>query len=162
MGWFSQQLQTACADDLRDQNNLAVNTLIALDAYELMYNAACAKDPTSNTYCYVDAVANQNPSDLYLYQLPLGISLPNTVTNMSCSPCSGDLFGIYAAALENKTSANALSALKSTYESAADFAAQQCGNTFATTNIASGAMALRASTGMGVLGAALGIWTLFF
>src|ERR1700760_3213443 len=66
-------------------------THIALDAYSLMYDAACTlTDPTTNSYCFLNAAHNSNPSDLYLYQLPIGSAYPNSSTP-TCSSCSKSL-----------------------------------------------------------------------
>ncbi|KAF7360259.1 hypothetical protein MVEN_00755000 [Mycena venus] len=68
--WFSKNLASSCAIDLKDGNAMALNTQIALNAFDLMRNAGCLTDPTTNTYCYLDAVRNSNPSDTYFYSLP--------------------------------------------------------------------------------------------
>ncbi|KXN89351.1 hypothetical protein AN958_05849 [Leucoagaricus sp. SymC.cos] len=141
MGWFASTLKTACEDDLKDQNSLAVNTLIALNAYKLMYDVACSSDPTSNTYCYINAVANTSPADLFLYQLPLGISVPSDTSNFSCSPCSRTLLGTYADALSNKTLEEDLTSLKQSYESSVQVVGTTCGADFARSGITNSAFA---------------------
>jgi hypothetical protein len=208
MGWFASALNTACKDDLRDNNALAVDTLmgesschisviltlnaknyichrvpiqshriylfcstsviaplgplwIALNAFQLMFNAACAMDPQANTYCYIDAVANTSPADLYLYQLPIGIDLPDKTTNFSCSPCSQGLLSLYAQHLSNSTLDDPLTGLKETYETSANVVNAACGTNFAETGVSSGALALSLSHGIGIVFAAvLGVWTL--
>jgi len=102
-----------------------------------MYSAACAQDPRSDAYCYIEAAANLSPADLYLYQLPFGIDLPNSAVNFSCSTCSQGLLGIYADSLSNKTLANDLDKLGETYKGAASIVNTACGSNFARTNGAS-------------------------
>ena len=99
-----------------------------------MHDAACLADPTTNAYCYLSAVQNPNPSDLYFYSLPLGIPLPTTATP-TCSACSKSLMGIYATALQDPSQAKLLTGLKSAYEVSVQIAAQFCGSTFALTSI---------------------------
>lgn len=141
MGWFSSALETACNEDLKNGISLAGDTLTALNAYQLMYSAACTQNPQSNTYCYIDAVANSSPADLYLYQLPFGIGLPNSTENFSCSTCSQGLLGIYADGLGNKTLANGLDKLKKTYDGAASIVNTACGPNFARIAVTNDAFA---------------------
>ncbi|KAJ7065044.1 hypothetical protein C8F01DRAFT_1129242 [Mycena amicta] len=143
MEWFSTSLASSCAIDLQDGNSMAVNTQIALDAYGVMRSAGCLIDPTTNTYCYLDAVHNSNPSDTYFYSLPLGVSIPNN-TIASCSACTKSLMTLYYGALRNSSTAPGLSSLKATYPSAAKIAVADCGTAYATLATAqSGAPLLR-------------------
>lgn len=64
MAWFTSSLKTECAEDLKDNNALAVSTLEGLQAFPVMATAACLPDQSTNTYCYIEAVVNTNPSDL--------------------------------------------------------------------------------------------------
>jgi hypothetical protein len=99
-----------------------------------MHDSACLADPTTNAYCYLNAVHNSNPSDLYFYSLPLGIPLPPTTTP-SCSACSKTIMGLYSTALQDPSQANLLTGLKSTYKASAQIALQHCGAGFALTAI---------------------------
>ena len=99
-----------------------------------MHDTACLADPTTNAYCYLSAVRNTNPSDLYFYSLPLGIPLPSTATP-SCSACSKSVMGIYATALQDPSQATLLTGLRSSYKASAQIAAQFCGSAFALTSI---------------------------
>jgi hypothetical protein len=131
MLWFSTALESSCAIDLKDGNSMAVSTQIALNAFDLMRSAGCLVDPATNTYCYVDAVRNSNPSDTYFYSLPLGVSIPNN-TIASCSACTKSLMTLYYGAISNASEAAGLSALKDSYESAATVAIADCGTAYAT------------------------------
>jgi hypothetical protein len=104
---------------------------IALRAFQVMHDSACLADPTNNAYCYLTAVQNSNPSELYFYSIPLGIPLPETTTP-SCSPCSKTIMGIYATALQNPSQAKLLTSLKSAYEVSAKIAVQFCGAAYVT------------------------------
>ena len=111
-----------------------VCTILALQAFQVMHDSACLADPTTNSYCYLSAVQNPNPSDLYFYSLPLGIPLPPTTTP-SCSSCSKTVMGLYATALQDSSQAGPLTGLKSTYQVSAKIAVQFCGAAFARTSI---------------------------
>jgi len=130
MGWFAQDLQVACAQDLSDRNANAVMALIGLQAYDLMYTAGCLSDPNTNTYCYLNAVHNSIPSDVYMYQLPLGLTFPKTATP-TCSTCAKSLMAVYANGLQNATTGSHLSALATSYPGAAQLATKACGSSYA-------------------------------
>jgi hypothetical protein len=85
--------------------------------------------PSTNTYYYVKAVVNTNPSDLYFYSLPLGTTLPAT-SSPSCSACTKSLMGLYADAMKDTE----LDGLKETYTGAAQFANKACGEGYAQKN----------------------------
>lgn len=126
MNWFATAIQDSCAIDIAAENDLALSTLTALKGYGPMFDAACQTDPTTNTYCYVNAVHSSNPSDQYFYQLPLGISVPNTSTP-SCSSCTKSVMNVYAAAYPESE------ALQKTYTNAQKLADDACGNGYAPT-----------------------------
>ena len=85
-----------------------------------MRAAACAIDSSTNTYCYVEAADSTHASDLYLYQLPLGLALPAGAAP-ACTGCTRALMDTYAA-----RGANA-SALADTYAGAAEAVNGACG-----------------------------------
>jgi len=58
----------------------------ALQAFDMMYTAGCLPDQ-SQTPTVRRCGSCSNPSDLYFFQLPMGISLPNNTTP-SCSSCT--------------------------------------------------------------------------
>ncbi|PPR04834.1 hypothetical protein CVT26_012989 [Gymnopilus dilepis] len=141
MASFASQLKDACTEELKDLNTMAVSTLTALNAFQVMHDVGCSTDPTSNTYCYLDAVRSANPADSYYYQLPLGIPLPNS-TRPTCSACSKGAMNIYASALENSTTASLLTDLQSSYAPSAQLSVQFCGADFAQTNLSNAASSL--------------------
>jgi hypothetical protein len=159
LSWFATTLQTSCTEELKQRKELAVNTLIGLQAFEIMHNIGCLQDPTSNTYCYLNAVRNSNPSDTYYYSLPLGLSLPKTIVP-SCSACSKTIMAMFAAYLQDPGTSGGITGgtgLKSTYENAAAVCRQNCGAQFAQTGVVVGGALVMRTGGMswvlvGVLG----------
>jgi hypothetical protein len=114
-----------------------------------MFNTGCLADTTYNSYCYVSAVANPNPADVYFYQLPLGIGLPKN-TKLTCSDCTKSLLTLYEAALGNGAELVGLSGLRSTYASAANLAGTQCGQGYAISSVATGWAVGFHTTGFGL------------
>lgn len=102
---------------------------LGLQAFDLMRTAGCLPDQVTDSYCYVEAAHSTDPSDLYFYQLPNGIPLPNNTTP-SCSSCTKSLMGLYVQALEN-TPKDTLADLQSTYARAQLLAVAQCGSGYA-------------------------------
>ena len=156
MGWFATSLQASCASDLNDRNTVVSSTLTgslcslslplpasddpsALQSFKLMHDAGCLVNQGTNVYCYVEAAFNTNPSDLYFYQLPLGIALPNT-TKSTCSGCTKTMLGLFAAALGDSSQADRLRALRSTYPPAARLANTECGQGYAAVSPTGGAV----------------------
>ena len=124
--------------------------MLALQAFQVMHDVACLADPTTNAYCYLNAVRNTNPSDLYFYSLPLGIPLPDTATP-SCSACSKSVMGIYSTALQDPNQAKLLTGLKSSYKASAQIAAQYCGSAFALTSISAAMSLYRSSSSLSTI-----------
>ncbi|TRM69043.1 hypothetical protein BD626DRAFT_392530 [Schizophyllum amplum] len=129
MAWFAGELESACAADLLDGNARVTETLTAIRAYDVMREAACLVDETTNAYCFVNAVSGTNSADQYAYNLPLGLAMP-TAAEPTCSTCVQDILGLYADALQNGTAT--LDGLRSTYEDAVDLTNQKCGPSYAT------------------------------
>ena len=126
--------------------------LTGLDAYSVLREAACQVDAQTDTYCYVEAAQSTHTADLYLYQLPLGLALPNSSVT-SCTGCVQSLMGAYA-----KDAGN-VAGFKDTYAPAANMINSACGSAFVSdvASSPSGARAL-APAWMGATGAtALGM-----
>ncbi|KAG9313563.1 hypothetical protein JVU11DRAFT_5890 [Chiua virens] len=132
MSWFASSLQASCQVDLSNQVATAVTTLNALNAYDLMRNVACQVDPATNSYCYVEAVANADPSSYWFYQLPLGLPLGPNITQNACNECTKDLMASYASAL-NSTDGARLDGLADRYNAAVDTLNGVCGAAYAKT-----------------------------
>lgn len=118
-----------------------------------MRSAACLIEPTTNTYCYLDAMHNSNPSDGYYYSLPLGLGIPNN-TIASCSACTKSLLTLYYSAWND----TGLKGLKATYPNAAKIAVADCGTAYATLATASRAVCLRTTPWLALFAALLSIF----
>lgn len=148
MAWFASTLQSVCSAELDEQNAMALATLqgnttfnldplyslintiySGLQAFDLMRSAGCLPDQITDSYCYVEAAHSTDPSDLYFYQLPIGLPLPNNTTP-SCSSCTKSLMNLYVQALESAPKGT-LAYLQSTYQSAQALAVAQCGSGYA-------------------------------
>ncbi|KAG2008152.1 hypothetical protein CC2G_013613 [Coprinopsis cinerea AmutBmut pab1-1] len=143
MAWFADSLQKECEADLKDGNLLATDTLLALKAYGLMREAACLSDPTTNTYCFINAARDLNPTNLYYYHLPLGLPIPPKSSDPQCTACLKDLMGLYGEALKSPGGPELLPGLEKTYESAAELTQGKCGVGYALTGLAGGASSVR-------------------
>lgn len=147
MAGYASTIESTCKADLDQQNAVVVSTLQALKAFPLMANTGCLPDISTNTYCFVKAVWNANPSDQYFYQLPLGTQLPNN-TFPSCSACTKTMLSLYAQALGNETKGT-LPGLENTYSAAAKLAVSKCGTGYAATQVANAKSgAVRFGSGM--------------
>jgi hypothetical protein len=137
MAWFTDHIKTACKDDLAAKNELVVNTLLGLQAYELMAQTGCLTDPSTSTYCYLKAVYNKDPSDLYFFQLPIGIKLPPSA-HADCSACTKSLMALYAQARHKRGGSGGAAGLETTFDGAAAQTVKDCGKGFLT-DLTSGA-----------------------
>lgn len=167
MSWFASSLQMSCQTDLGDQVATVVSTLNALGAYDLMRNAACQVDPGANAYCYVEAVANPDPSSYWFYLLPLGQSLIPNITTSACNKCTSGLMASYASAL-NSTNGTTLDALAQTYNAAVGTLNSVCGSSYATAARVSDASSsawvnadMSGTSSLAVLGALVSLVVLF-
>ncbi|KAJ3512768.1 hypothetical protein NMY22_g15239 [Coprinellus aureogranulatus] len=141
MATYATNLRTQCAQDLRDNNAVAVSTLKGLESYALMRQTGCLTDPTTNTYCFVNAAADTNPTNLYYYNLPIGIKLP-TSADPQCNACLKSIMSLYGAAMRDENVARSLSGLQATYERAAEATLGKCGAGWAQANLVSAAVAV--------------------
>jgi hypothetical protein len=142
---------------LRDLSQLKIPP--ALQAFDMMYTAGCLPDQSSNAYCFVDAAHASNPSDLYFFQLPMGISLPNNTTP-SCSSCTKSLMALYAQSLENAPKGT-LTNLEKTYSSGQKVAVAQCGASYAQAlTVTSGAVGRKTRSAVVSLPAILLTWVI--
>lgn len=101
---------------------------LGLLSYTLMRNVACLADPTTNAYCYVEAV--NKASDLYFYNLPFGLSLPNA-TVPSCSACTKNVMSLFS---QNQN----LTMLAGVYAPAATLANEKCGTGYVQSTVVNG------------------------
>ncbi|KAL5480874.1 hypothetical protein ACEPAI_9815 [Sanghuangporus weigelae] len=136
MDWFASSLSSSCSSELSQNNLMVTQTLLGLQSYALLRQAACLVNQQSNTYCYASAAHDASPADLYLYQLPLGIGFPVATTQPSCSTCAKSVLALYADALRGGNSS--ARGLRGTYEPAASLAESVCGTGFASVGVATG------------------------
>jgi hypothetical protein len=154
MSSYLSQLNSVCKNDLAAENPVVLQAQIGFQSYTAMRTAACLPDPTTNAFCYIDALAATTPADLYFFGLPLGTPVPNT-TKPSCSPCVKSVLAVYAlyvtpssgsGAIQigpetgnssvSPTQATPLPVLDRTYPAAARLAVNQCGGTYASVGVA--------------------------
>ncbi|GJN89247.1 hypothetical protein Rhopal_002226-T1 [Rhodotorula paludigena] len=119
------QLKNTCAQDLERGNPLAVEALEGFQSYDLMREAGCLRNNETDAYCFADASANPDPSNLYFYYLPEGTTLPSGTTP-DCDACTQNLLRIYARYATNSTLA-----ISRTYASGRSATALVCGPDFA-------------------------------
>ncbi|GAA5944551.1 hypothetical protein JCM1841_001032 [Sporobolomyces salmonicolor] len=119
------RLDNTCGADLALQNPLAAEALQGFRNYRLYREAGCQTNNQTGAYCFADASAQSDPSELYFYYLPEGTNLPSGTTT-DCNGCMGGLLSIYARYATNSTLA-----ISQTYSSGRAVAALACGPTFA-------------------------------
>ncbi|TXT08992.1 hypothetical protein VHUM_02466 [Vanrija humicola] len=135
-----QSILTAYADKANCGNDLSGGPAVAKQAqtgignYAVMRTASGLINPNTGVYCYLEALANVKPDDMYLWMLPSGNIIPATSTP-TCSPCSGLLMNHFAAWTANTTSLNS-----TLISSAVATVNGKCGSSFiSTTPVASSA-----------------------
>ncbi|KAJ5365431.1 hypothetical protein N7517_008317 [Penicillium concentricum] len=131
-----------CGDDFKNGNSVVKGTYRDLVAYEPIYRATCLTNPSTQNYCFVDAVSNSTaPDDYDVYLMPLGT--PLTVGDVpSCTKClkaTMDLFSEWA-----RRDGQSLDV---TYLPSARIVNTHCGEGFATTNVTVGSADVTAGVG---------------
>jgi hypothetical protein len=63
-----------CSSDLKNRNPTALDVSIGLGNYEVVREAAGLIDPDEGEYCYLKAMADGRPDDMYLWSIPAGIA----------------------------------------------------------------------------------------
>jgi hypothetical protein len=121
-----------CRQEL-DAPNLPPNAPIlqayrGLRAYKELYKTTCLfenQDDDTEMYCYAKAATNStDPSDGYLYWLPLGMDYPGSSVP-SCNQCTRDTMGIFRDAAADRSQL-----ISKTYLSAAQQINTLCGVNF--------------------------------
>jgi len=160
MNWFATTLKTACEQELRALNTMAVNTLIAYVTNQIfkrecriviaVISQNCRRSPSCTMQRVLwtlpaihTATSTQFTTKIrrmpIYYGLPLGIKLPKTSTP-TCSACTKSVMGLYSSALKDPVQASLLTGLHTTYEPSAALSVQLCGAGFAQTNVVNAAM----------------------
>ena len=102
-----------------------VQAYLGMVAYPTVYSATCLQDPETSSYCFGNAVTNYTtPSNVYIYYLPLNISLPGS-SIPSCNWCLQQTMAVFQA-----SSANRKLPVAYTYQSAAQQVDTICGPGF--------------------------------
>ncbi|KAJ5657037.1 hypothetical protein N7507_008987 [Penicillium longicatenatum] len=131
-----------CGPDYEAGNSVVTGTYQQLMAYEPVYRATCLTNPTTNDYCFVDAVTNSTaPNDYNVYFIPIGTQL--TKGKLTCNECLRSTMDMYAqwARVDGQ-------ALDTTYLPSAKIVNEFCGSGFATTNITIGSDNVTAGAGL--------------
>lgn len=132
---------TYCQKDYLQQNPLVMQAYAGLNAYEPMYKAACLKANTTGDYCFVEAMDSSSADDSYPYYTAVGLQLP-TGSRPTCSSCLRDTMEIFSGyALQTNQP------LSQTYLLCAIQVNQQCGESFASTQVKSGSKVQTTNTG---------------
>ncbi|KAL2074106.1 hypothetical protein VTL71DRAFT_7884 [Oculimacula yallundae] len=122
---------TSCAADLSTENPIITQALLGLKAYKPLYTASCLRNPSTSAYCFADAITNaSNPTDSYIYFLPLNTSLVGG-SQPTCDACLQNTMAIFEKASSDRTQA-----LASTYVSAASQINVNCGPQFVNASLA--------------------------
>ncbi|KAF3017635.1 hypothetical protein E8E15_005485 [Penicillium rubens] len=134
-----------CGDDYENGNSVVKGTYRDLVAYEPMYRATCLMSPSTQKYCFVDAVSNSTaPDDYGVYLVPLGT--PLTVGSVpTCNKCLKETMDIYSGWARRDGQP-----LDTTYLPSAKIVNAHCGDGFAATNITLGSVDVRAGAGLAV------------
>ncbi|KAJ5964905.1 uncharacterized protein N7479_004781 [Penicillium vulpinum] len=143
-----------CGDDYKNGNSVVKGTYRDLVAYEPMYRATCLTSPSTENYCFVDAVSNSTaPDDYVVYFMPLGTPLTagDTPSCNKCLKATMDLFSGWARRDGQS--------LDDTYLPSAEIVNTHCGEGFAATNITVGSSDVTAGAGIAVPLPRLGIVT---
>ncbi|KAI5816432.1 hypothetical protein BZA77DRAFT_312907 [Pyronema omphalodes] len=119
------KLPENCGEDFKQGNPVVHNLWTLLISYKPIQLAGCDVDETG-TYCYAAAAYSDEPSDIYIYSLPLGNVLP-TSYRPSCNKC------VKSAANNYRTYAgNITNPLYETFPRTVDQINTVCGPNFAS------------------------------
>ncbi|KUJ21240.1 uncharacterized protein LY89DRAFT_694815 [Mollisia scopiformis] len=122
---------SACSSDLASQNPTIQQARLGLLAYRPLYSASCLRNPSTSAYCFADAITNSsNPTDSYIYFLPLNVSLVGG-SQPTCDSCLKNTMSVFEAASSDRSSA-----LASDYVSAAMQVNVKCGPNFVNQSLA--------------------------
>lgn len=133
MSQYAQELISSayCEKDYLQENPLVMQAYAGLNAYEPLYQATCLKANTTGDYCFVEAMESKSADDTYPYYTAVGLQLPAN-SKPSCSSCLHDTMEIFSGyALQSSQS------LSQTYLACAIQVNQQCGDSFASTQVKS-------------------------
>lgn len=133
MSQFADELISSqyCQTDYRQQNPLVMQAYNGLTAYEPLYRATCLKSNVTGDYCFVDAMESKSAADSYPYYTAIGLQLP-TGSEPTCTSCLKDTMEIFSG-----YAVQSGQPLSQTYLGCAVQVNQQCGPSFASTQLKS-------------------------
>ena len=83
-------------------NSIVVQAYLGMISYPTLYSTTCLQDPETSSFCFANAVTNYTtPSNVYVYYLPLNISLPGS-SIPSCNWCLQQTMAVFQAASANR------------------------------------------------------------
>ncbi|KAK3375477.1 hypothetical protein B0H63DRAFT_280370 [Podospora didyma] len=119
-----------CGQDYKLDNAVVKQAYMAMVSYAPVYGAGCLKDPQTSMYCFAKAATNRtSPTGVYLYYLPLNMTLNNGVP--ACDSCVQQTMNVYQAATANRKQAIAYQ-----YSTAAKQVNTLCGPGFVNESLA--------------------------
>ncbi|KND94873.1 hypothetical protein TOPH_00537 [Tolypocladium ophioglossoides CBS 100239] len=125
-----------CKAELDQGQSLVLQAWRGLKSYKMLYSVTCLQDPSTNMYCFANAVTNiTTPSDSYLYFMPYGLALPGA-SMPTCNWCTQETMAIYHTA-----SADRQQFVASKYEDAARQVNTICGPGFVNATLPQAAAA---------------------
>ncbi|KAI9742820.1 MAG: hypothetical protein M1818_003549 [Claussenomyces sp. TS43310] len=129
---LANNLTTAanCAADYANGNSVVMQVYTGLISYRTMYQASCLRDPSTDSYCFADAITNStSPTNSYIYYLPLNTSLPGG-TNPTCNTCLQHTMAVFQTSAANRSQP-----VSSLYAPAAQQINAICGPGFLNTTV---------------------------
>ncbi|EAU37478.1 conserved hypothetical protein [Aspergillus terreus NIH2624] len=119
-----------CGKDYRLGNPVVTDAYTDFITYMPVYRATCLTSPTTNDYCFVDAVTNTtNPADYNVYSVAFGSTLSSAPypTCNACLQATMRVFATYAKVADQP--------LASSYLSSAQGINSKCGSGFVDANV---------------------------
>ncbi|OJD24403.1 hypothetical protein ACJ73_04241 [Blastomyces percursus] len=119
-----------CGHDLEREQPIVIQAHNGLRSYGAVRYATCLKSPDTDNYCFSDAISNAtNPSNAFIYYLPLGMSLPGS-SRPTCNKCLQATMQTFsnAATTDNQP-------ISRTYLPAANQINIECGPSFVVTAV---------------------------
>ncbi|KAL4898170.1 hypothetical protein BDV59DRAFT_166325 [Aspergillus ambiguus] len=122
-----------CGKDYKLGHPVVTDAYTDFITYKPIYRATCLKSPTTNDYCFVDAVTNKsNPADYNVYSVAFGSTLTSAPypTCNQCLQATMEVFGNWAKVAQQP--------LVNSYLPSARGVNSKCGDGFANVNITVG------------------------
>ncbi|SZF01452.1 unnamed protein product [Blumeria hordei] len=150
---YAMNLTSACSTDLAHLNPQIQSGLLGLKSYQTLYTASCqlttdslpsdvnttstsripaSSKSSASSFCFANAITNTtNPTDSYIYYLPLNVSLVGSAVP-TCNSCLQSTMAVF-----QKETANRSNVLAGNYVKAASQINVVCGPEFVNASLAS-------------------------